>query len=303
MQCSRPLLMQIELDGKIYTTPVPCMSCYACQCNKRAEFAVRCKYEMADPRNKTCHFITLTYDDGHLPMMAPRGFDPMRINRYNQCLGYTQRRYDYSLLRKDHAMKFLKDMNLMLREKYVRPLYYYHKYDKEKRPIKNLAGYNLRSVRDIYRDFCRRSQALPPEERPKFAKSDYKPMYPPDSTFRIYMTGEYGDLTHRSHYHLIIFSPVELHKADYMTMLEKCWPYGNTNVGLSCKAAACNYVAKHQVKSCMGNNFQQLVAPIFSLMTRHQGSIGRTMLDDQSLRLKRQNLLMHMILKKMEFWM
>lgn len=45
---------------------IPCKKCWACQLNYSAEWATRIVNEQGNDRN--CYFITLTYDDEHLPI-------------------------------------------------------------------------------------------------------------------------------------------------------------------------------------------------------------------------------------------
>lgn len=47
---------------------IPCNHCYACNLNYSAEWATRCMLEMADRPAGTCFWMTLTYDEEHLPL-------------------------------------------------------------------------------------------------------------------------------------------------------------------------------------------------------------------------------------------
>lgn len=51
---------------------VPCGRCYACRVNKRTEWTVRNLLELQCAKWST--FVTLTYDDEHIPMSASRNF-------------------------------------------------------------------------------------------------------------------------------------------------------------------------------------------------------------------------------------
>lgn len=70
MQCSSPKYIQIyDNDFKEYITiAFPCGKCYACQCRQRAEMALRVKYEIQGKHCVSKFFVTLTYDNEHLPM-------------------------------------------------------------------------------------------------------------------------------------------------------------------------------------------------------------------------------------------
>lgn len=58
--------MQLEARyGKESILALPCGKCISCRMNKAKEWAVRCTLESLDHENN--YFITLTYDDDHLP--------------------------------------------------------------------------------------------------------------------------------------------------------------------------------------------------------------------------------------------
>lgn len=70
MQCLNPVRITKNLDPKEYPDglSVPCGQCRACRISKRREWSMRMLHE------SSCHddaiFVTLTYDDNHLPPYA-----------------------------------------------------------------------------------------------------------------------------------------------------------------------------------------------------------------------------------------
>ena len=72
MQCANPKVFRVRTDylRREYTVFIPCGKCYACECSSRAEWALRMKYEFRDKRNTSAYFLTLTYDDEHLPCVG-----------------------------------------------------------------------------------------------------------------------------------------------------------------------------------------------------------------------------------------
>lgn len=46
---------------------VPCGKCTACISRKKLQYALRMEYESRNPKNRTALFVTLTYDNEHLP--------------------------------------------------------------------------------------------------------------------------------------------------------------------------------------------------------------------------------------------
>ena len=65
-QGKRPLTFA-KSDAQFIDRPIiiPCGQCSGCRLDRSADFAVRCVHE-SRMHNKNC-FITLTYDDDHLP--------------------------------------------------------------------------------------------------------------------------------------------------------------------------------------------------------------------------------------------
>lgn len=65
---------------------------------------------------------------------------------------------------------------------------------------------------------------------------------------RFYLVGEYGDNTHRPHYHAILFGVAEIE----MELVQKAWPYGHVHMG-ECNphtaSYCCGYVTKKLTKS------------------------------------------------------
>lgn len=134
-----------------------------------------------------------------------------------------------------------------------------------------------------------RKADLPPFFKRLRAKLDYAGRPP----IRFYACGEYGDETHRPHYHAIIFG-LELDDLKlighnwrgekYYTsdFVRSCWPYGNILVAdVTFDSAA--YVARYCTKKWTGDwrEFYETfnLEPEFSLMSRRPG-IGRQYYED-----------------------
>lgn len=55
-------------DGKFYPVKaLPCGKCVGCRLDYSKEWAIRCTLEMQDHNKDECYFVTLTYDDEHVP--------------------------------------------------------------------------------------------------------------------------------------------------------------------------------------------------------------------------------------------
>lgn len=246
MQCSNPKPFTATSDvlTRGYHIFIPCGKCYACQCNSRAEWALRLKYEFKDKRIVSKFFITLSYDDAHLPCV---GYNVDSLCTYYSHLPISRRNYWFSVLDQSHASMFLESLKFWYRKHFVKPLYYVNRYSGE----------------------CSDSD-----------KPGFEPVYDENTLPRYYLTGEYGDLSNRCHMHAILLFPAEVHKTDLLLYSDFLWPFGNMDVEDSISAAAQNYVAKHQVKDCTGTPFQNLISPIFKVVSRYAGGIGRILRDD-----------------------
>lgn len=102
---------------------------------------------------------------------------------------------------------------------------------------------------------------------------------------RYYAVGEYGDKTHRPHYHLVIFG-LQLDDLEFLKqsalgfpyyrsqLVEDCWPDGYSMV---CNVSwqSCAYVARYCTKK-LGGDFKEFystfnIQPEFSVMSRKPG--------------------------------
>ena len=71
MKCYSPVFIRSPNGGQ----KVSCGQCFACQANRRKEWAFRLKQEM---KHSQCSYtVTLTYDDCHLPPLESYSDDPV----------------------------------------------------------------------------------------------------------------------------------------------------------------------------------------------------------------------------------
>lgn len=182
-----PDYMHLENGDAVLDQPIqiPCGNCVGCRLEYSRQWAVRCCLE-ASYYQDNC-FVTLTYDDAHLP-----------------------------------------------KDKHV------HKEDMQK--------------------FMKRLRA-----------------HFPENVIRFFGCGEYGEIGHRPHYHLILFNVGFPDKRlDRITasgnyvyrsaILEKLWPFGYSSIGeVNFKTAA--YVARYVMKKRKGKD----TTDEFCLMSRRPG--------------------------------
>lgn len=217
---------------------IPCGQCIGCRLDKSREWATRCALEMG-LYEKNC-FVTLTYDDDHLPMNpAPIGreVDPITGETW---IKYADDEFN-ATLRLEDLQNFMKGLRRKLNE-------------------------------------------IPIDKR-KGKKRYYNKNDPEYQRVRFFGCGEYGDHTHRSHYHLILFNycPVDLvayKQSDlgftYYTseFLSKIWNKGHVIVSeASWETAA--YTARYIIKKQTGQASQfyedNNIVPEFCVMSRKPG--------------------------------
>lgn len=64
---------QVVLNGRMYPVKaLPCGKCIGCRLDYSKEWAIRCTLEMQDHSPDECYFVTLTYDDDHVPYSVAR---------------------------------------------------------------------------------------------------------------------------------------------------------------------------------------------------------------------------------------
>lgn len=75
--------------------------------------------------------------------------------------------------------------------------------------------------------------------------------------------------------HVLFFSDLKINLERVLRLARSVWPYGNVQQDKQgVRMGAVNYVAKHQVKSCQGSDFQKRNGKIFRLLSLKDGSIG-----------------------------
>lgn len=115
MKCSNPKKIIINKNGTDYPVFVPCGKCYACQNMSRAEWALRCKYELK--KTKCLAFVTLTYDNDKLPHTCPDREFKHLVKIEEQKKIYA-RRWTFARLNKQHASNFVKSMQKWIKKKF-----------------------------------------------------------------------------------------------------------------------------------------------------------------------------------------
>lgn len=207
-----------EKDGERYSMKIeiPCGQCIGCRLEYSRQWALRCVLEAQQWSNN--YFLTLTYDDEHLPPPMPDVID----EETGEVFSY----FPHSPLAPSDLRLFLKNFRRQLE---------YH-YDH-----KNL---------------------------------------------RVYYCGEYGSLSGRPHYHVILFNcpvlPLQFWKynQDHRPMyncefIDKIWKNGYSVIA-EVNWNTCAYVARYMLKKHKGKDSKQYyddrgLVPEFTGMSRRPG--------------------------------
>lgn len=193
---------------------IPCGNCWACQLNYSAEWATRNMLETLE--HDHCYFITLTYDDEHLPIAETMTYKEVhkigdKIIELPITLENDGTWIDGTLY-PDHMKKFLNS----LRKHFER---------------KGITG------------------------------------------IRYFYCGEYGETTHRPHYHMLLYgAPLDLSQ-NYSyhidknfkehwknPLIDKYWPYGIHDIA-NIEWSSAAYVSRYCTKKiAVGQNRAQIYA-------------------------------------------
>lgn len=251
--CRTPKKIFIS-DSRGYEKVVYCTcgTCWFCRGISQGQWVARVKSEC---EIRFPFFITLTYDNDHLPVYEPvlvdYNFSRKKYISMIMSQHKLKRKWDFSFVRKDHLRDFFKDLQLSFQK------YFPHLFHR--------VLYKARNGNTFYR-------VVP------------RPEYELTNTYLIrrYATGEYGSFSHRAHYHALIFIPCKCHRSDVLKMVRECWPFGHVDVAKDCREAAVAYVAKHQLKSDSGSVFQRRLFPIFRSVSTYKGGIGYNLYTEEN---------------------
>lgn len=202
--------------------PIPCGRCYGCRLDYSKQWADRCIMELEE--HESAYFLTLTYDDAHLP------WPPLLID---MCEGKVT---EYTWLDEDTgewgSAPTLRKRDVQL----------FHK------RLRKMTGQKI----------------------------------------RYFVAGEYGDHTHRPHYHAIEFGlkiddlvPYKYENGYWLyrsKTIDDIWQNGAVIIG-KCTWETCAYTARYVMKKVNGferSYFDERnIEPEFVLMSRRPG-LGRT---------------------------
>lgn len=95
MRCLSPVSISAKKSGVGISYEVPCGKCAACLRNRQREWTCRLMHELRS--TSYAHFITLTYDDDHIPPAGPSGAHPLNHRDIQLFLKRLRKSIDYPI--------------------------------------------------------------------------------------------------------------------------------------------------------------------------------------------------------------
>ena len=264
VKCFNPLVLH---DPKGYPFQIPCGRCVACQNNKRSSLSLKLRLE--EYTSKYCYFVTLTYDDEHLPLFSV-GSDSLAQD-FLRIYPYTERLRNDSLISDfcsdfyDYDNDFIDKMDyycsfvLQYEQRYGKSCVYGH------------GLYALLYYRDVQL-FLKRIR--------KHILKYY------GEKIRFYIIGEYGTKSLRPHWHCLFFfdsSPLSQAFEDCVnvgTTKRECWcprflrPFWEFGIidSKRTNGEAYNYVSSYVNQS---SNFPKLLVLLSNQKAYHSIQLGQ----------------------------
>ncbi len=247
---------------QLHGVSVPCGKCMACQIRKRKEMSLRLSCEASMYDSDKCCFITLTYDDEHVPVTDFNRLD-------SPCLMKEDIKVeDDGSMSVDCAKVVHKAVERGVGELPLQTLY-------------------PRDVQKFIKRLRRYLEYVPKKDKNRVGRDHV------DTSIRYFCVGEYGSKFKRPHYHLMIFgwSPSDMtfwerknsHVLYRSRQIERLWKYGFSTVspvGQGVAKYCSRYVTKKFARLQDEDCFKDSVFPEFCLQSIKGGGIGAPWFDD-----------------------
>lgn len=264
VKCFHPLVLR---DPRGYPYQVPCGKCVACQNNKRSSLSLKLRLE--EYTSKYCYFLTLTYDDEHLPLFS-LGLDTC-ATEFIRLYPYSERMRSDSLI-SDFCSDFYKfDNDFIDKMDYYSDFVLNYERMYGKHCVYGHGLYALLYYRDIQL-FLKRLR--------KYIFKHY------GEKIRFYIIGEYGTKSLRPHWHCLLF----FNSSSLSQAFEDCENVGTTARPCYCprflrplwefgicdskrtNGEAYNYVSSYVSQS---SNFPKLLVLLSNQKAYHSIQLGQ----------------------------
>lgn len=189
---------------------VKCGKCEACQQEKAVLRSNRIRNNSS--AGTLALFVTLTYTNDYIPYIKKSDlngsdFDISILRDANCRLVYSQK----------YGLRLKKSSDLSIVDKLWIPLEYRHSFDVSK--LSSLKNTDSDKVGVLYyNDFQNFIKRL---------RITLHRNYGITRKFTYYVTGEYGSVTQRPHFHALLFIPTVFEK-EFRNLIPSCWPYADS---------------------------------------------------------------------------
>lgn len=288
------------LDKNFNCFVLPDRLSYTQKCLRKTEMCLRGRVEASFA--KELIFITLTYDDKHVPTTYKRCKDAKIFQKR-----ITRRKYTFVWDDNQYCLDGKLNPNFKLKrvfkKKSERYIWKHKKEYKYKDVASNPCNYDgfkyrfkdtfseqdFKNAKFRYTSECKLNGTriaaglLVQKHLSDFLvclRNDIRIKYKDSSiNLRHLSCGEYGENTQRPHYHILIFSLWLDY--DFEAFVQNYWIYGSvyeidkimSNSVESVKAVT-SYIMTHTVKDDKGNDYQNELSPCFKLYSTYGGGIG-----------------------------
>lgn len=268
---------------------------YTAQCKRKTDNVLRGRVESAFAENLV--FITLTYDNVHLPQTYSQLKD---LKIFHERI--TRKKYvvvDTPEIKSDKVIKLDNEhisTSHIWKEKKAAPLkldgnLYRKKELFTEQDFKN-AKHNFKVFREKIGDYRKGQYGLLVRKHLtdflECLRNDMRQFFNDKNLkLRYIANGEYGENYNRPHYHIVIFNHHPTY--DYDNFMRTYWSYGKilqcTTVYKSDESIKklTAYIVGHTVKKDIGNQYQNELSPCFSQSSNTDGGIGSQLLDTKKM--------------------
>ena len=231
---------------------VPCGRCKACIVHRQRSMSLRCQLE--SKTHKFCMFVTLTFDNDHLPLAYPiveDNFDgTFQVKLFNSCLRLHKYYSDDEIL-SDVSIS-PKIYNLLLKKFNMNGMIpFLSTYDSQlfiKRFRKNLSAACARYIKkrlQYHINLLDKYAELHPHAdiSNHLKKIEYYAKKKPEK-IRYYCCGELGPEHYRPHFHFLFWFDDEITLSQFSESLRKSWTFGRLDYSIS-RGDAASYCASY----------------------------------------------------------
>ena len=241
--CFNPKTIVNKYTGQEVT--VDCRKCYYCRNKRSIELQARVDREFLNPENTYALFVSLKYDNDHLPIYT---LSERQVTRQYRGKTYTRRQ---KVWKSNRCQKKSILSSEVMEERYPELKFnevdYFYKPNNHKNRnfcfghlcYPDILEFITKLRASIHTDFKRKYDIINTLD----SNDSYETF-----KFRYFLVGEYGPTTLRPHYHAILWfssKPTEARRAYISKKLSESWKNGNYDVRPITSSGVSGYLASY----------------------------------------------------------